>query len=81
MNKDISNNVRVDLSGYSIGYIKGVKATLNEGYSDSSGNSLIFYHNNAGTYFSDNGFNSYFNFLDIAESLLNRLYILDSSHY
>ncbi len=28
---------------------------------DPSGNSLIFYHNNAGTYFSDNGWNSYFN--------------------
>ena len=28
---------------------------------DPSGNSLTFYHNNAGTYLSDNGFNSYFN--------------------
>jgi hypothetical protein len=28
---------------------------------DPSGNSLTFYHNNTGTYFSDNGWNLYFN--------------------
>jgi len=61
LKKDISNNVSIDLSGYAIGNIKGIKATLNEGYLDPSGNSLIFYHNNPGTYFTDNGFNSYFN--------------------
>ena len=41
--KDISNNITIDLSGYAIGNIKGTKATLNEGYLDPSGNSLIFY--------------------------------------
>ena len=61
LKKNISNNVSIDLSGYAIGNIKGIKATLNEGYLDPSGNSLIFYHNNPGTYFTDNGFNSYFN--------------------
>jgi len=49
------------LSGYDIGNIKGTKLTLNQGYSDASGNSLICYHNNAGTYFTDNSFNSFFN--------------------
>ena len=49
------------MSGYAIGNIKGTKTTLNEGYQDSTGNSLIFYHNNAGTYFTDNSFNSFFN--------------------
>ena len=61
MKKDISNNISIDLSGYAIGNIKGIKATLNEGYLDPSGNSLTFYHNNPGTYFADNGFTSYFN--------------------
>ena len=48
--KDVSNNITIDLSGYAIGNIKGTKATLN----DPSGNSLIFYHNNPGIYFTDN---------------------------
>ncbi len=37
------------MSGYDIGNIKGTKITLNQGYSDASGNSLICYHNNGGT--------------------------------
>ena len=61
LKKDISNNISIDLSGYNIGNIKGIKATLNEGYLDPSGNSLIFYHNNPGTYLTDNGFTSFFN--------------------
>ncbi len=56
---DISNNISIDLSGYPIGDIKGTKVIINEGRLDPSGNSITFYHNNAGTYFSDNGWNSY----------------------
>ena len=61
LSKDISNNITIDLSDYAIGNIKGTKLTLNQGYSDASGNSLICYHNNAGAYFTDNSFNSFFN--------------------
>jgi hypothetical protein len=61
LKKDISNNISIDLSGYNIGNIKWNKAIINEGDLDPSGNGLIFYHNNPGTYFVDNGFNSYFN--------------------
>ena len=50
------------MSGYDIGNIKETKLTLYQCYSDASGNILICYPNNAGTYFIDNGFNSYFNF-------------------
>ncbi len=57
----MSNNVSIDLSGYAIGNITGTKAIVNEGYLDPSGNRLIFYHNNAGTYFTDNSFNPFFN--------------------
>ncbi len=32
---------------------------INEGDLDASGNGLIFYHNNTGTYFIDNGLISY----------------------
>jgi hypothetical protein len=58
---DISNNISINISDYNLGNIKGTKAILNEGYLDPSGNSLIFYHNNPGRYFTHNGFNSYFN--------------------
>jgi hypothetical protein len=61
LKKDVSNNISIDLSGYNIGNIKGNKAIINEGYLDPSGNGLNFYHNIPGTYFVDNGFNSYFN--------------------
>ncbi len=60
MKSDVSNNVSIDLSGCAIGNIKGTKATLNKGYLDPSGSNLIFYHNNPGTYFTDNGFTSFF---------------------
>jgi hypothetical protein len=43
------------------GNIKGTKVIINEGYLDLSGNGLTFYHNNTGTYFIDNVFNSFFN--------------------
>ena len=57
-----SNNISINISDYNIGNIKGTKATLDEGYIDPSGNSLIFYHNNPGTYFTDNGFKLIFSF-------------------
>ncbi len=59
--KDASNNITIDLSGYAIGNIKEIKAIINEGYLDASGNGLTFYHNNAGTRFFDNSYNSFFN--------------------
>jgi hypothetical protein len=59
---DVSNNISIDLSGYNIGRIKGNNLILNEGNIDTSGNSLICYCNNPGTYFTDNSFNSFFTF-------------------
>ena len=63
------------MSGYSIGNIKGTKVILNEGYLDSTGNSLIFYHNNAGSYYTDNSFNSFFNLSSATMAYNNNLVI------
>ena len=65
---DISNNISIDLSGYNIGKIKGTNILLNEGNIDSSGNVLTCSYNNPGTYFTDNSFNSFFNFSSILGS-------------
>ncbi len=52
------NKISIDLSRYPIGNIKETKGILN---GDVLILRVIVYHNNAGTYFSDNGWNSYFN--------------------
>ena len=57
-------SVELDISGNitALGRIKSNNLVINEGNIDTSGNSLVCYCNNPGVYFTDNSFNSFFNF-------------------
>ena len=61
--QDVSSNL-----SYNSGNVYSKSLTLNKSNIDTTGNSLNFYFNNPGVYFSDNGFTSYFNLNAVAQT-------------